>query len=46
VKHDAPYTYEEVTDNFQSVMNGSGNIYEIKLTALGIKPPDVNVPKK
>lgn len=31
LKHDAPYTYEEVTDNFRSIMNGSGNIYEIKL---------------
>jgi len=45
-KHSAPYTFEEVTSNFRSIMNGSGNIYEIKLTALGIRPPEIKVQKK
>ncbi len=40
-KHEVPYTYKEVTENFRSVLNGSGNIYEIKLSAIGIAPPDV-----
>lgn len=41
-KQNKPYTYKQVTDNFRSILNGSGNIYEIKLSALGIKSPEVN----
>lgn len=33
------YSYEELTNNFRSVLNGSGNIYQIELSALGIQPP-------
>jgi Tol biopolymer transport system component len=40
-KHETPYTYNEVTSNFRTVLNGSGNIYEIKLSALGIVPPQL-----
>ena len=31
-------SYKELKENFNSILNGSGNIYQIELSALGIEP--------
>ena len=34
-------SYKNLKENFNSILNGSGNIYQIELSALGIKSPKV-----
>ncbi len=36
-------TFKDLQKNLHSILNGSGNIYQIDLSALGLKQPKVNV---
>jgi WD40-like Beta Propeller Repeat len=35
--------YKELKQNFNSILNGSGNIYQIELSSIGIKQPKITV---
>ncbi len=37
------FTYQQLEDHLHSILNGSGNIYQIELSALGVEPPVVHL---